>query len=168
MPDKKSVDEVVSEVIQREDRTGSGVITNDPLDTGGRTQWGISEKANPEVWADGVLTEQERRDTYLKKYVKGPKFDLIPDANLMAQLIDFGVNSGPGVATMKLQGILGVKVDGDLGPKTLEALTKHDSREINNLLMAERIKMIGRIVQKNPSQIKWLSGWLSRALEFLR
>ena len=141
--------------------------TNDPLDEGGRTKFGISEKANPEAWADGVVTEDEARAIYERKYIKGPGFDKIPDAHLRNQLIDFGVNSGPSVAIGKLQEVLGVTVDHVIGPETLGALSKIPSALVSTQLVAARIKMICRIVTKNPTQLKWLNGWVNRALEFL-
>src|SRR3990167_4193750 len=158
--------DVISDVIEAE---GGAKVSNDPSDAGGRTQYGISEKANPKAWADGKVTEQEAREIYTAKYVVWPKFHTIPPshAKIQAQLIDMGVLSGPQHTIQKLQEILGVKTDGDFGPKTLAALIERDSREINNLLIASRIRMIGRIVAKSPSQAKFVSGRLNRCLDFL-
>jgi lysozyme family protein len=152
----------IDDVIRRE-----GPETNDPSDHGGRTAFGISEAANPEAWADGHVSEAEAREIYERKYVKWPKFDHIHEPFLRGQLIDFGVNSGPQVAIMKLQEVLGLESDGVIGPDTLNAIDKWDGRILNNRLVGERVKMIGRIVQRSPSQLKYLSGWLNRALEFL-
>lgn len=151
-------------VMDNEDPTRSGKVT---VDKGGRTQYGISEKANPEAWADGKVTEEEAREIYRRKYVLGPGFDKIPDFHLRAQLVDFGVNSGPALAIMKLQVILGVDVDGVLGPQTLQALSQVHPEAVSTRLVAERVKMIGRIIKKDPSQLKNINGWLDRALEFL-
>jgi lysozyme family protein len=169
-----NLDKVITEIIERE---GGSKATNDPKDPGGRTQYGISERANPQAWADGKVTESEAREIFLQKYVVWPKFHTIPPShkNTQEQLIDFGVHSGPGVAVMKLQETLNeagadpkLKVDGDFGQKTLNALLGTDDRSINNLFMAARIKMLGRVVQKNPNQLNKLSGFLNRALGFLR
>lgn len=159
------MDDIITGILQRE---GNGKVTNDPSDKGGRTQYGIAEGSNPQAWLDGKVTEQEARDIYEAKYVKWPGYDKIPASHvhLKIQLIDYGVLSSPHLATEKLQIILGLDVDGKLGPETLKALIAADPRVINNKLVAERIKMIGRIVQKDPSQVKWLSGWQNRALDF--
>lgn len=159
-----SVEDIITEVIQKE---GGASVSNDPSDKGGRTQYGISEKANPEAWADGKVTEDEARAIYEKKYVYGPGFDKIADQSLRTQLIDFGVNSGPAIAVMSLQKILGVTVDGIIGSETLTALGKIHPDDVNIALAASRIKMIGRIVTKSPSQLKFLNGWLDRALSFI-
>lgn len=159
-------DKVIDDVLVRE---GGAKVTNDSQDAGGRTQFGISERSNPEAWADGKVTEREAREIYLKKYVVGPGFHRIPPSHkhTQTQLIDFFVLSGY-EATIKLQEILKVKADGIFGSKTLAAMLGTDDRTLNNLLMAARVRMIGRIVKKTPSQLKWINGWLERATSFLK
>jgi lysozyme family protein len=158
-----SVADTVGDVIKRE-----GPDTNDSLDKGGRTSHGISEKANPEAWKDGKVTEAEARAIYEAKYVKAPHFDTVPDAHLRSHLIDFGVVSGPMIAIQKLQDILHVKADGILGPVTLDALSQQDAVKVNNQLVAARVRLIGRIVSRTVNQVRFLNGWLDRALQFLR
>lgn len=157
------IDEIITSVEVAE---GGDRITVDPSDKGGRTQYGISEKSNPDAWKDGVVTEKEARKIYFNKYVKGPKFDQILNPNLQAQLIDYGVNSGPAIAIQKVQTILGIHVDGILGPASLGAINT-TTINLNNRLVGERIKMICGIVVKDPSQLKYLAGWVNRAIEFL-
>lgn len=139
------------------------------VDAGGRTQWGISEKSNPEAWADGKVTEGESREIFLQKYVVFPKFHLIPASHsaLQSQLIDYGFNSGQDLVIRKLQQLLGVKQDGILGPKTLDAITKSDPRLINNKLVAARCLMLARLVQRDPKgHLNEIVGLLDRALSF--
>lgn len=157
-----SIESIISEIIARE-----GPPTDDPLDKGGRTAYGISEKSNPEAWADGHVTEAEARDIYYRKYVISPGFDKVKDPGLRAQLVDFGVTSGPQLAIMKLQQIVGAEIDGVLGPQTHAAISKMHAEDISNHLTIARVRMIGRIVSKNPSQLKFLNGWLDRALQFI-
>lgn len=153
---------IITDILRRE-----GDATNDPLDAGGRTKFGISERSNPGAWADGDVTEDEARAIYRNKYITGPGFDRISDHHLRAQLVDFAVNSGPAVAIMKLQEILEVPADGVLGPATLNRLVQEHPEFVSNALVSKRILMICRIVKKNPSQLKFLEGWVTRALEFL-
>jgi len=42
-----------------------------------------------------------------------------------------------------------------------------DPAQINTLLVIERLKMIARVVQKNPAQLSDLLGFINRAAEFL-
>lgn len=154
------VDDLITAIIAKE---GGGVVTNHPHDAGGRTQFGISERSNPAAWVDGKVTEEEARAIYLQKYVKGPGFDQVIDPRLQAQLVDFGVTSGPHVAIHYLQEVVGAATDGRLGPATLSRI----DAATNTKLVAARIKMICRIVAKTPTQLTFLVGWVSRALEFL-
>ncbi len=147
-------------------REGGATATNDPLDPGGRTQYGISERSNPVVWADGKVTEEEARAIYQAKYITGPGFDNIADMKLRSLLVDYGVLSGPFIAIQALQRVVGVTPDGVIGPATLAALAAHVGNVVNGMV-AERVKMIGRIVVRNPSQVKYLNGWLNRCLEWL-
>ena len=155
--------DVIDEILARE-----GPDTHDPIDRGGRTSRGISERAHPEAWADGSVSEAEARAIYETKYITGPGFDRVPFEPLRNQLIDFGVTSGPALATSKLQAILGVDIDGTLGPQTLTAIVHfEDPRRLNNLLVSSRIGMIGRLVTKSPAQMKFLNGWIARAISFM-
>lgn len=154
--------DVIDDIIKRE-----GGLVNDPLDKGGRTEKGISERSNPEAWADGYVTEEEARAIYQRKYIDGPGFNKITDKQLQAQLIDFGVNSGPMIAIQKLQQLLGVKADGVLGNETLVKISRANTQQVNNQLVISRVKMICQLVQRNPSQLRFLCGWVNRATEFL-
>ena len=142
------------------------VVTNDPNDRGGRTQLGISERSNPQAWADGKVSEAEARDIYRKKYLQ--PFAGLEDHVGFEQFVDFGVVSGPALVAQKLQSLVGVDVDGQIGPQTLAAIAAVEDRRLNNLMVAERVRMIGRIVKRDPRQLKWINGWLERALGFLR
>lgn len=155
-------------ITQIEEREGGATVSNDPLDKGGRTQFGISETANPEAWSDGKVTEEEARAIYTQKYVLHPGFDKLPSL-LQPLCIDWGVVSGPQLVIMQLQELLDVSPDGILGKHTLAALPIYPEglMQLNNQLVAARVRQVGRIVAKNPTQAKYVSGWLNRALEFL-
>ena len=154
--------DTVDAVVKRE-----GGLSDHPADTGGRTYQGISETWNADLWKHGPPTDAQVRERYEQRYIKGPGFDRVADRRLREQLVDFGVHSGPGIAIQKLQEIVHTTVDGVLGPETLSALGTVQSDGIGNMLVAARVRMLGKIVTKNPSQLVFLNGWLSRALEFL-
>jgi lysozyme family protein len=156
----------ISDIINNEIKT-EGAPTNDSNDKGGPTAFGISKAANPEAWKNGAPTEAQARAIYQSKYVDQPGFNKITDPQLQAQLVDYGVNSGPMIAIQKLQAILEVPVDGVLGPATLVAIAA-STLPLNNLLVVARIRMISKLVQAKPSDLKYLSGWLNRSLEFLK
>lgn len=156
-----TTDDLITSILVAE-----GKPSANPLDAGGRTAFGIAERANPAAWLHGPPTEAEARALYAQKYVAGPGFTDLPTP-LQAQMVDFGVTSGPYIAISKLQAILRVPIDGRMGPATLGALATHDLRIVNNALVAARVRMIGKLVHGKPSQVTFLAGWLDRALQFL-
>jgi lysozyme family protein len=153
----------------------SGGYTNDPLDAGGRTQYGIAERSNPEAWADGEVTLDEARVIYTERYIK--PFMGINDAALLHQVVDFGVTSGPATAIRILQQLTNQTVDGTLGPKTLVALANYpagtlfgspisSSTRLNLAFRDARLLFYAGITKRTPSNLRFLLGWLKRALEF--
>ena len=161
--DKTIIDAIIKAEVDPNDPSK---VTNDPADAGGRTQWGISERANPEAWADGQVTEQEARDIYERKYVRSPGFSNIHDFKLKHLLVDFGVNSGPTIAVKALQDAVGATPDGILGPDTLAKLDALDAKLVTNRVVDARLRLIGRIVSKDWKQAKFCGGWIGRALDF--
>ena len=159
-------DEIIEDVILKE---GGATATNDPLDPGGRTQYGLSERANPSVWLDGKVTREEALGVYLAKYVVQPGFDQVENEPLRHLLVDFGVLSGPGMAIKALQRALGLKADGILGPDTLSKLkAAPDARRLHNQVVIERCLSLAKLVQAKPSQARFIVGWLNRSLSFIR
>jgi len=166
--------DIVDEIIRRE---GGATETNDPDDSGGRTKYGISERAHPEAWADGDVSYDEARTIYEKVYILDEKFHLIPDEKLKHQVIDFGVPSGPDRAARLLQQVLGVPVDGSIGPKTLEAIKNYPSGKLfgidvpgivllNLAFRDAREIYYAALAKRRPKDLKYLVGWLRRAQEF--
>jgi len=166
--------DTIDEIIRRE---GEDKETNDPDDSGGRTKYGISEQANPEAWADGDVSYAEARTIYEKVYILAEKFNLIPDETLKHQVIDFGVPSGPDTAARLLQQVVGVPVDGSIGPKTIEAITKYPDGKLfgkpvpgivllNLAFRDAREIFYATLAKRRPKDLKFLLGWLKRAQEF--
>lgn len=164
----------IDDEIQRE---GGATETNDPADPGGRTKYGISEHAHPEAWTDGDVTYQEARDIYEKEYIMADHFNLIQDQSLQHQVVDFGVLHGVDSAARVLQQIVGVTVDGIIGQKTLDAIAAYPAGTLfgvavpgsvllNLAFRDARIMCDATLTKKNPTNLKFLLGWLRRALEF--
>lgn len=164
----------IDEIIRRE---GGSTETNDPSDSGGRTKFGISEKANPEAWADGDVSRDEAREIYKKVYILSEKFDTIPSQPLFHQVVDHGVPSGPDTAARMLQQVAGVAPDGDIGPKTINAIQNFPSGALfgfpvpgyvllNLAFRDARILHYATIAKKRPKDLKYLLGWIKRAFEF--
>lgn len=94
--------------------------------------------------------------------------DKIKSLGVAFFLMDWGWGSGPNTAVMQLQQVLnrnyklGLKVDGVMGTNTIASTNAVDPTKLLQLLKAERIDFYNQIVKNNPSQSKWLKGWLNR------
>ncbi len=173
-----SSDEIITRIINREGRQ----YTNDPKDAGGPTKYGIT-KMRLSIWLrrnaseEDVknLTEDVARAIYLKHYIIEPGLDYIENFNLKDLMVDSVVNHGFEVPIKWLQSALNrynnytdqLKIDGNLGPKTVEALRY--CIKLENVyfdICASRVRYYGKITDK-PSELKYISGWLNRISEFI-
>ena len=101
------------------------------------------------VWRDVVHT------MYWNKW----KADTILDQSTANLVVDWVWHSGAGTIK-KVQALLNVTADGIVGPKTVAAL--NSDKDIRNKVYAARKAYFEAIVKKNPSQKKWLKGWMNR------
>ena len=74
--------------------------------------------------------------------------------------------SGETRATRWLQRAIGLPATGALDPATLSALNGLPAALVNNALVAARVAMYQSIVQSEPKQVKFLHGWINRAVSF--
>ncbi len=163
-----TVDLILDDLIRRE-----GGYVHDPADRGGPTKYGITQRTlrawrgQPVTAADvRQLTKDEARAIYRQRYVDLPGFATLPDP-LRAQVIDNAVLSGPRQAVKDVQrAIGGVTVDGRLGPQTRAALRQQGVTAVHARLMQVRVVRIGRLVQRDPTQARFLTGWLTRITAF--
>ena len=65
-------------------------------DPGGRTVWGISERWNPDLFKDGIPSEEKCRERARKNYWNSVGCDKVPDIYLAWELFDCSYNLGPG------------------------------------------------------------------------
>lgn len=161
---------VIDEVILREgDR-----YTNHPSDRGGPTKYGITQRTlsayrGQPVTPEDVenLTVTEARNVYFALYVRSPGFSKIINDDIMGLAVDCGVLHGTDRTIRWLQKIVGVKQDGILGPVTADAINRFDKKSLYNALISERVRFIGSIITRDPSQAVFAAGWLNRAMSFL-
>ena len=147
----------------------------DKNDPGGATKYGISQRSYPSLNIKELHREDAIKIYYCDYWLKG-KFEQIPDENITTKLFDFTVNFGQRAATFVLQRALrsvsiNVVEDGLFGPQTLYATISCCTPEcaenrVKMLLTALKSEAAGyyrTIAAKNPSQQKFLNGWLNRA-----
>ena len=165
-----TVDEIIDEVIERE-----GSFVDHPADRGEATNFGITKRTLAQWRGRNVrridverLTKAEAREIIKHRYVDVQGIHKLEDADLQAQVVDISVNSGPVTAVKMLQKGIRAKADGIIGPKTLAKIAERGGEDAHQQLVIERVKLLGNICVKDPSQNVFLKGWLARALKFLK
>jgi lysozyme family protein len=158
-------DEILNGIIEAEGPDGE--VTNDPMDAGGWTRWGITldvlSSYRGRVCAPKdiqTLTREGAKTIYRVRYIR--PFDGL-DERVRVNVIDMGVNAGQDRATKLLQQLIGVHVDGTLGPATRRASA---AKDYNEAYVIMRIAFYEALIEKKPTQIKWRNGWRNRALQF--
>ncbi len=165
------VESIIDDIIRRE-----GGFVNHPKDRGGPTKYGITAKTlgnwrqlgrvatHSEVSA---LIVTEAREIYRHRYIVVPGFDAITCPALQALLVDSSVHSGPQKAVQWLQEVLGVTIDGVIGPKTRTALAASDQNLLYSRVLAIRLRHLGRLITNDPEQSVFAAGWMNRMAEFV-
>lgn len=185
-----TVDEIITDILRRE-----GGYVDDADDKGGATNRGISLKymrgigldldGDGDVDKDDVklVTEEEARSLFKKDFFLTPRINTLPTP-LHPFMFDYAVNSGPGRAIITLQETVNyaakkapwlltynpVVVDGGIGPKT-RAATEQAYNAMGydnfvNALVEARVSFVTAIVEADPTQRRFLKGWIKRAREF--
>lgn len=159
-----NIDQIITTIIETE-----GGYNDVSGDDGGPTNFGItldtlSAWRKTECTASDVksMTAAEARAIYEQEYIRGPGFDRIASEVLRYTLVDFGVNSSPKRAIEGLQRVLGVTVDGRLGPKTEAAANLTDGRRLALKVLANRTRLMGRLITDKPIKAKFAAGWMDR------
>lgn len=163
-----------------------GGYSNHPADRGGATNLGVTQSTLERARREGVtglpddvkdLRREQASEIYYALYWLPSKADKMPEP-LCTLHFDAAVNHGVGGAGKLLQKTLNnyaqkagldvcVDVDGAVGPKTLSALCqcldlKGNVSLICEIYCNEREAYYKAIVENNPSQTKFLRGWLNR------
>lgn len=151
-------EKALSYVLQSE-----GGYVNDPDDAGGETNFGISKRSYPKEDIKN-MTIDRAKEIYRKDFWEKIKGDHLQNDELAVNVFDFAVNSGVQTAVETLQTSIGVKADGIIGEKTLSSLAVIHYPDLIKRFQRERAAYYIRIVKKKPEQIKFLEGWVKRAI----
>lgn len=115
-----------------------GAYTNDKVDPGGETKFGISKRANPDLDIAN-LTLVQAMDVYYKKYWQA--------FNLDAQAYPLSVAVFDSYVQHR--------------PTVVAKLIKDASGDLQKFLELRRILYLN-LIGANPSLIKYKNGWLAR------
>ena len=149
-----------------QERRACGYV-NDPLDRGGETKFGVARNANPDIDIMALTWDGAKRIYFRRYWLASNSDDLSLYAPRLAILhFDGAVNHGPGRAARFLQRAVGAEEDGDVGPATLEAVEAAVGAD-GEMSVCLRIcdlreEFYRAIAARNPSQGRFLRGWLNR------
>ncbi|MBC8103163.1 MAG: hypothetical protein H7Z41_11305 [Cytophagales bacterium] len=154
-----------------------GGYVNDPADSGGATNRGVTQgvydnhrRGNNVPLRDvRQLTDEEHDDIYYNRYWAPSHADRLPE-NLGIAQFDWAVNHGVSGATRTLQesvGLTGRAVDGVWGPGTEQAVANalaqpNGQAAVVDTYLNNRAEWYRNRAQENPSQQRFLNGWLNR------
>ncbi|MDM1045862.1 peptidoglycan domain protein [Myroides sp. 1354] len=148
-----------------------GGYVNDPLDKGGCTNMGVTldtykRLVNPSATCKDIATMNAKDfEKVLKTFWNRWSADEIKNQSVANILVDWVWGSG--VWGIRIpQRILGVKEDGIVGPKTIAALNAANQEELFKKIFDARVKFLNDIVKNNPSQQRFIKGWLNRLNDY--
>jgi lysozyme family protein len=144
--------------------------TDDPDDGGGPTRWGIIlADLPPGSTAEDVknLTRDQATSIYRSKYWDPIQGDAIVSQKVANLLFDQGVLNGVSTAVKFVQAIVGAEVDGVFGPETLGKINRTSATKIEALFVASGLRRYVGICENDPSQMKFLKGWVNRSADLL-
>jgi len=156
--------DIIGEIIARE-----GGFVDRPDDRGGPTKFGVTTQTLSQ-WRRRQctkcdvenLTEPEARQILTELFFIHPEFNTISDADIRRLVVDWGVNSGIAPPIKALQTAVSVLVDGVLGPLTICAVNNANPSLLFRNVFAARLKFIGHLISRDPSQAAFAEGWLTR------
>lgn len=144
-----------------------GGYVHDPTDYGGETKFGISKRQYPALDIKN-LTREEASEVYRRDYWDRYRYGEIADPDVAAKMLDMTVLMGPDDAGRYLQIALNavgqtVVVDGVVGSKTIAAVNATAAGPVLSALRSLAAMHHYREVERNPSQARFINGWLKRA-----
>lgn len=154
-------------------RTFEGGFVDDPDDAGGATNRGVTiatwRKQGYDIDNDGdidvadlkIITDDDAMNIMKRNYWDRWKADEIIDQSIANILVDWVWGSGSYGIKIP-QRMIGVKVDGVVGPKTIDALNSKDARTFFSEIKKERADYFERICEINSHNRKFLNGWIRR------
>jgi lysozyme family protein len=140
----------------------------DKDDAGGETNLGVTIGAWGAYLGRAIkpgemkaLTREQVKPFYKQMYWDKVKGDDLPKGVDYA-VFDFAVNAGVGRATKFLQRAVGAIDDGVIGAGTLALIAKTAAKTLIDNFSKQKEDFYRGLAEKNPSQQKFLNGWLTR------
>ena len=152
-----------------------GGTSMDSDDRGGLTHKGVTQVVYDEYRKQKNLgtqpvpqiTNAEITDLYRTLYWNVAKCNVLPDG-VDTIHFDMAVNAGPGQAAKLLQRAIGVTDDGIIGPETIAKVNGLDPRKVIGNYVEKRTDFYVDLVVRDVTQLKFLKGWIRRAISYIK
>lgn len=160
--------------------------TDDPVDTGGATKFGITLRTlqyyrrlitnNPLLVVTKAdvaqLTHEEAVACGLAVFFVAPAIDALPDWRLQLAVYDYGFHSGEPRAITALQSAIALDVadqDGVIGPQTLAVLAAQPEPLLVVMrVLTSREEFMQDLMDRNATQRRFMFGWWRRTTKLQR
>ena len=149
--------------------THEGGFIDNPQDLGGPTNLGVTQNDlshfyNRPVTVEEIknLTQNAAKVFYKIKYWNLMNLDQIENAKIAAILFDQGVLRGPNRMIQDVQHSLGLDPDGIIGPVTISSINQQKEIDMGIKIIKASQLAFAFIVQQRPSQVEFLTGWITR------
>lgn len=146
-----------------------GGVVNDPDDAGGFTNKGVTLKTFRSVFGNDKtkedlinITDEQWGKIFKEYYWDKLRADDIESQSVANMSVDWAYNAGVGTVAKKIQNIIGTKTDGIIGSGSLKLINSKDAKELFEQIKAARIMFYKKLVEKKPTNAKFLKGWLNR------
>ena len=157
-----------------------GGYANDPVDRGGATNMGVTigtatgyynkgaknfdKNGDGRITADDIKALTKEDFTYvLRKFWDHCRADEINNQSIAEIIVDWAWGSGPGTAMKKVSRVLGLNPSTKMTDEMLAKINGWQPQEdLFNKIWHAREGHFNGIVSNNPSQRKFIKGWMRR------
>lgn len=150
-----------------------GGCTNRGITIGTWKRFGYDKNGDGIITCEDVklITREDAKKIYKKWFWEANGGDLIHNQKLAEIIIDWCVNSGAGIAIVRVQRILNelganLVTDGIVGSRTILAINQANTKELYKRIWQAREQFYKDITARNPNFKIFLQGWLNRLNSF--
>lgn len=150
-----------------------GGWVNDPSDSGGETNKGITYSTWKSIFGDThdkfmKMSKEDWSVIYKKLYWDAAWGDKINSQRIANLIVDWVWGSGKHYPELSIQDILinsfnqHITKDGNFGQHTIDAINTIDEQKLYDLIIVKRTNYLYSITKSTPTNSKFLKGWLNR------
>ena len=142
-------------------------------DRGGQTYAGIAKNFHP-TWEGWIYIDKKDfnspqllnavSDFYNRQFWRPIRGNDIQQQAVAEALFDFSVNAGIRTASKLAQIVVDAAPDGIIGAKSIAKINDADPEKFLLKFALAKVARYAEICRKNPSQKKFLLGWVNRTL----